>query len=208
MATTTKPDRTATAETVHRALHATRGVTAVAVQKATSLPYSTVTETLRKLAAAGRAVKRNGFWTKVGPSARLKATDVSTPRAEPAKKTRAVKTAPAAAPEPVPPTPDEDAVRILREAGDLTEPAPKRGRKAAADRPPVAAFGRGELRDAVIGYLQNMPDGVTVTAGDIARQLNAHTAPVGTNLVRMVKAGTVVQIFGEGSGEPARFRAA
>jgi len=166
-------------------------------------------------------LKRNWEWTRVG-RAKAAAKPKAEPKAPTTKATgRAARLAAATARTGVDytpngqlaakatVTPDEDAVRILREAGDLAEPAqPKRTRRPAADRPPVAAFGRGELRDAVIGYLQNMPDGVTATAGDIARELNAHTAPVGTNLARMVKAGTAVQIFGEGSGAPARYRAA
>ena len=134
---------------------------------------------------------------------------MTTPKAEPVKKVsatwrkareeRAAKADRTVAPDPVA---SASTVDKPVEGPGPEQATPKRTRRAAADRPPVTAFARGQLRDAVLSHLQGLPPGETTTAGAIARALNSHASPVATNLVRMVKAGLVV------TSEPARYRAA
>lgn len=86
-------------------------------------------------------------------------------------------------------------------------PAPrKRARRDPAAPPPVyATFERGQLRDAVLSHLQARPaEADPVTATEVAKALNAQTAPVATNLDRMTGKGLVTLVM----TEPRRYVAA
>jgi len=211
----------------------TEEVTAVIVAAGYKVSDASIGKALRQLADAGTAVARNRMpkggkpgatvWalsraTVAALAAKAKAEPKRPAKARPTKATQRpaaapkaprVPRAPAAASKPAGADVDA-AVAFMETARPVSaQPAPpvKRTRapRAAGTPHTYIRFARGQLRDAVMAFLQRRDAGAEpCTATDIAKAINAQVPPVATNLDRMVTRGNV-ELAGQ---QPRRYRAA